>query len=68
MKCQILFSRKNKENISKCGVLKFLYSMQSVKISNCFIKLIAQILCQHNRDPRQNVCDSFDLVKLKIKA
>ena len=31
MKCQILFSRKNKENISKCHLLKFLPSLQSVK-------------------------------------
>ena len=31
MKCQILFSRKNRNNISKCCLLKFLPSMQSVK-------------------------------------
>ena len=31
MKCQIPFSRKNKKNISKCHLLKFLPSMQSVK-------------------------------------
>ena len=31
MKCQILFSRKNKKNISECHLLKFLPSMQSVK-------------------------------------
>ena len=30
MKCQILFSTKNKKNISKCCLLKFLPSMQSV--------------------------------------
>ena len=30
-KCQILFSRKNKKNISKYRLLKFLPSMQSVK-------------------------------------
>ena len=30
MKCQILFSMKNKKNISKCRLLKFLPSMQSV--------------------------------------
>ena len=30
MKCQILFSRKNKKSISKCRLLKFLPSMQSV--------------------------------------
>ena len=32
MKCQILFSRKIKKNISKCCLLKFLPSMQSVKM------------------------------------
>ena len=31
MKCQILFSRKHKKNISKCHLLKFLPSMQSFK-------------------------------------
>ena len=31
MKCQILFSRKNKENISKCRLMIFLVGMQSVK-------------------------------------
>ena len=31
MKCQILFSRKNKKHISKCCLLKFLPGMQSVK-------------------------------------
>ena len=31
MKYQILFSRKNKNNISKCWLLKFLLSMQSIK-------------------------------------
>ena len=27
MKCRILFSRKNKKNISNCHLLKFLHSM-----------------------------------------
>ena len=31
MKCQILFSRKNKKNISEGCLLKFLLSMQSIK-------------------------------------
>ena len=30
MKCQILFFKKNKKIISKCCLLKFLPSMQSV--------------------------------------
>ena len=30
MKCQILYYRKNKKSISKCCLLKFLSSMQSV--------------------------------------
>ena len=33
MKCQIIFSRKNKKNISKYRLLNFLPSMQSVR--NC---------------------------------
>ena len=33
MRCQILLSRKNKKNTSKCHLLKFLPSMQSVPIS-----------------------------------
>ena len=33
MECQILSSRKNKKNISKCHLLKFLPSMQSVNIN-----------------------------------
>ena len=34
MKCQILFSRKNKKNISKCRLLKFLPSMQGDNFLN----------------------------------
>ena len=33
MKCQILFSRKNKKSISKCCLLKSLPSMPSVNPS-----------------------------------
>ena len=32
MNCQILFSRKNIKNISKCCLLKFLPSMLSIKM------------------------------------
>ena len=32
MKFQILFSRKNQTNISKCYLLKFLTSMQNVNV------------------------------------
>ena len=38
MKCQIIFSRKNKINISKCHLLKFLPSMPSIKKSMNFIQ------------------------------
>ena len=34
MKCKILFSMKNKKTISKCRLLNFLPSMQSVKYSS----------------------------------
>ena len=51
MKYQILFSRKNKKNISKCHLLKFLPSMQSVNefydmfstsyiLANCVCELV----------------------------
>ena len=33
MKCQILFSGKNKKNISKCRLLKILPRVLSVKVS-----------------------------------
>ena len=36
MKCPILFSRKNKKNVSKCGLMKFLPSMQSVVFHNFY--------------------------------
>ena len=39
MKCQILFSRKKKENISKDGLLKFLPIMQSAIAKNNYQKL-----------------------------
>ena len=32
MKCQILFSRKNKKIVKKCRFMKFLPSMQSVNV------------------------------------
>ena len=34
MTCQILFSRKNKKNVSKCCLLPFLTSMLSVNYNN----------------------------------
>ena len=37
MQCQILFSRKDKKNISKCCLLKLLPSMQSVNIHEDFM-------------------------------
>ena len=39
MKCQILFSGKNKKNISKCRLLKILPRVLSVKLTgwwNCY--------------------------------
>ena len=40
IKYQILFSRKNKKNISKCLLLKFLSSMQNVnELQICVILL-----------------------------
>ena len=37
MKCQILFSGKNKKNISKCRLLKILPRVLSVKYTKSFI-------------------------------
>ena len=38
MKCQILFSEKNKKNISKCRLLKILPRVLSVKYYNFILK------------------------------
>ena len=47
MKCQILFSRKNKKNISKCHLMKFLPSMQSITL--CLMKhYICMKFCENN--------------------
>ena len=52
MKCQILFSGKNKKNISKCRLLKILPRVLSVKVpskiccrlhSNCFVYFSEEI-------------------------
>ena len=48
MKCQILFSGKNKKNISKCRLLKILPRVLSAKL------LFTQEY-QHNVSFRQNV-------------
>ena len=37
MKCQILFSGKNKKNISKCRLLKILPRVLSVKMSSDYL-------------------------------
>ena len=42
MKCQGLFSEKNKNNLSKCRLLSFLPSMQSVKEEDIHRKLSVQ--------------------------
>ena len=40
IKCHTLCSRKNKKNISKCCLLKFLPSMQSVKVMSNLMRYI----------------------------
>ena len=42
MKCQILFSKKNKKNISKYCLLKVLPSMQCVKVNMESVRTICQ--------------------------
>ena len=39
MKCHILFSEKNKKNISKCRLLKILPRVLSVKYSDNYVDL-----------------------------
>ena len=39
MKCQILFSGKNKKNISKCHLLKILPRVLSVNMTLSYVKL-----------------------------
>ena len=52
MKCQILFSEKNKKNISKCRLLKILPRVLSVKVgviaaaNNCYKKIRLHISCE----------------------
>ena len=43
MKCQILFPRKSKQNISNCCLLIFLLSMQSDKIIYLFLRNVATL-------------------------
>ena len=42
MKCQILFSEKNKKNISKCRLLKILPRVLSVKGSSGYPSILEQ--------------------------
>ena len=60
MKCQILFSRKNKKDISKCCPLKFLPSMQSIKqmfwiiLAKALLMIIKNI-CFHGETRKYNL-------------
>ena len=45
MKCQILFSGKNKKNISKCRLLKILPRVLSVK---AYVKLLSMTIFMRN--------------------
>ena len=56
MKCQILFSGKNKKNISKCRLLKILPRVLSVKLMN-------------SGHETSGVCTEKEiLIKLRIRA
>ena len=48
MKCHILFSEKNKKNISKCRLLKILPRVLSVKIELTLVLLNPDIPCLLN--------------------
>ena len=52
MRCQVLFSRRNKKNISKCHLLKFLPSMQNVEDSNVSFLFSRQQVRLHHKKER----------------
>ena len=66
MKCQILFSGKNKKNISKCRLLKFLPRVLSVKVAvverllYIFIKPV--MFCYHSHLYMQLPCHLCPLI------
>ena len=51
MKCQVLFSRKNKKSISKCPLMKYLLSMQNV----LFKQELKQIYTWNTTDNRIHI-------------
>ena len=53
MKCQILFSGKNKKNISKCRLLKILLRVLSV---NIFQKVVFRLALYTEEVNLQNFC------------
>ena len=69
MKYQILFSRKNKKNISKCHLLTFLHRMQSINLLtdkmdepnfndrrvNIRKPGVNKLKCIHSQSPAQSV-------------
>ena len=60
MKCQILFSGKNKKNISKCRLLKILPRVLSVKEPHEELPRIFSSRLFHNGT--EDVCKSFEIV------
>ena len=62
MKCQILFSEKNKKNISICHLLKILTRMTIVKPHHT---RTSQLIC--SRCQVQHVMDVFFIFFLEIK-
>ena len=62
MKCQILFSGKNKKNISKCRLLKILPRVLSVKECFSFGVLFAIIFvfCVVKIDLKEKVFSAFE--------
>ena len=47
MKCQILFSGKNKKNISKCRLLKILPRVLSVNLIRLTLCELPNVKCKH---------------------
>ena len=72
MKCHILFSEKNKKNISKCRLLKILPRVLSVKTGLEHLRLLHDnaprsqgTLCDRVYGVRNDPCDYFLFPKLK---
>ena len=64
MKCQILFSEKNKKNISKCRLLKILPRVLSVKLDGRVIqKGKLNAVASYRSPENRSLCASSILIR-----